>query len=110
MAVVEKQKKSPYLQAKFGANVKKYRMLNGFTQAWLAEKCDLSDNYIVEIEMGRKFPTAKVMELMFDALQVEPYQLFSFDDDTKHPESETRIKILEARLLKSIKDIFQESR
>ena len=110
MARVKNKKKSPYLQIQFGANVKKFRQLNGFTMAALAEKCDLSDNYIVEIEMGRKFPTAKVMESLFEALHVEPFQLFSFADDTKHPEAETRLKILEERLLRSIKDIFQESR
>ena len=110
MAGVKNRKKSPYLQAQFGANVKKYRQLNGFTQATLAEACDISDNYVVEIEMGRKFPTAKLMELLFDALHVEPYQLFTFGDDEKHPATDTRLKILEERLLQSIKDIFQESR
>ena len=42
----------------------------------LAELCDTSPNYIAEIEIGRRFPSLKLIEKIAKALNVEPYRLF----------------------------------
>ena len=92
----------PNLQVQFG---KKYRQLNGYTQAKLAELCGLSDNYIVEIEIGRKFPTAKVIAQIAAALSLEPFQLFKAEDAT----GICRTVIIEERIHRAIQEIFKDS-
>jgi len=42
----------------------------------LAEYCNASTGYISEIEIGRKFPSADMIEKIAKALSIEPYQLF----------------------------------
>ena len=43
-------------------NIKKYRSRRKYTQMKLAELCDVSPSYIGEIEIGRKYPSAKTLE------------------------------------------------
>lgn len=45
----------------------------------LAELCDTSPNYIAEIEIGRRFPSLKLIEKIGDVLNVEPYRFFIND-------------------------------
>jgi len=42
----------------------------------LAELCDTGQNYIGEIEIGRRFPSLKLIEKMGKALNIEPYRFF----------------------------------
>ena len=42
----------------------------------LAELCDTAPNYIGEIEIGRRFPSLKLIEKMGKTLNVEPYRFF----------------------------------
>jgi transcriptional regulator with XRE-family HTH domain len=42
----------------------------------LAERCDTSPGYIGEIEIGRKFPSIKMIDKMAAALKIEPHHLF----------------------------------
>lgn len=58
-------------------NLKYYRKLRGLSQNQLALACSLSTNYIGEIEIGRKFPSADTMERMVRALQIHPECLFT---------------------------------
>jgi len=57
-------------------NVKHYRSQSGFSQAELAEKCNLSSNCISEIEYSKTYPNLKTVIKIAFALGVEPYQLF----------------------------------
>jgi len=41
-----------------------------------AELADLSTGYINDLEQGRKFPSAKTMQKLTDALAVRPAKLF----------------------------------
>jgi len=52
----------------------------------LAELCDTSPNYIAEIEIGRRFPSLKLIEKLGKELNIEPYRFFI--DETKEHESE----------------------
>jgi len=45
----------------------------------LAELCDTSPNYIAEIEIGRRFPSLKLIEKIGNVLNIEPYRFFIND-------------------------------
>ena len=40
----------------------------------MAELCDTTTNYIGEIEIGRRFPSLKLIEKIAQVLSVEPYR------------------------------------
>ena len=42
----------------------------------VAELCDTSPSYIGEIEIGRRFPSLKLIEKIGQILEVEPYRFF----------------------------------
>jgi transcriptional regulator with XRE-family HTH domain len=60
-------------------NIKEHRRKRGLTQAKLAEKADITTQYIAMIEVSRKFPTPEMLERIAGALEIETYQLFSAD-------------------------------
>ena len=64
------------LQEAFIRNLKKIRKNAGFSQLTLSVGCDASASYIGEIEIGRKFPSVKMIEKIADALKVPPHLLF----------------------------------
>jgi transcriptional regulator with XRE-family HTH domain len=64
------------LQELFISNLKDYRKSLKISQLKLAEKCDTTQTYIAEIEVGRKFPSLKMIERIADALNIESYYLF----------------------------------
>ncbi len=59
-----------------GKNIRKYRKLKGYTQEKLAEKADLSNSYISDIECGKiNVPTLTLFEICI-VLDVELYKIF----------------------------------
>jgi len=42
----------------------------------LAELCNTAPSYIGEIEIGRRFPSLKLIEKIGEILNVEPYRFF----------------------------------
>jgi transcriptional regulator with XRE-family HTH domain len=67
------------LRLQLGKRVKFLRRHSRLTQAQLAEKTDLSVNYISEIENGLASPTLKTLLRLAQALDVEVEELFNFD-------------------------------
>lgn len=61
------------------ANMKEHRYAAGLTQMQLAEKAGISVGFIGDIESGKKFPSAKTLQKLCDALELEPHQLFMPD-------------------------------
>jgi transcriptional regulator with XRE-family HTH domain len=57
-------------------NLRRFRNERGISQLRLAELCDTATNYIGEIEIGRRFPSLKLIEKIGQALQIEPYRFF----------------------------------
>jgi transcriptional regulator with XRE-family HTH domain len=83
------------LKQVFIANLKKFRKKEGFTQMKLAELCDTSPSYIGEIEIGRKFPSAEMIEKLANTLKIAPYHLFKNNADrNENPESESVYPLL----------------
>ena len=60
----------------FGQNLKKYRVLKGFSQEKFAEKCGLHRTYISDIECFRRSISLENIQRIADALEIETYLLF----------------------------------
>ena len=60
----------------FRNNLKYYRTKRGYTQEKLSEICDISTDYLSQIERGKRTPSFKRMELIANALNIEVYKLF----------------------------------
>jgi transcriptional regulator with XRE-family HTH domain len=58
-------------------NIKKFRKIRGFSQETLAEKAFTSTTHIGMIEIGKKFPSPKMLEQIAEALGVDTPELFT---------------------------------
>ena len=63
------------LRAILGENLKKYRIIKGFTQAKLAEVLDISPNFISDIETGKRWLSSDTLVNISQALGVEVFEL-----------------------------------
>jgi transcriptional regulator with XRE-family HTH domain len=63
------------LRKALSANIKKYRNLEGISQEKLAEKTDLSEQMIKDVEGCRSWVSDKTAVKLATALKVEVYQL-----------------------------------
>ncbi len=86
------------LQKLLAKNMKKYRLQHKLTQYQLAEKCELSQNYLQSIETARKFPSVDVLERIAKELDIQAYQLFEVREALKEE--------LEAELQKTLSNLF----
>ncbi|MDR1452353.1 MAG: helix-turn-helix domain-containing protein [Candidatus Margulisbacteria bacterium] len=59
-------------------NLKRFRKDARMSQMQLGLRCNTAASYIGEIEIGRKFPSLKMMARIADALQISPH-LFLLD-------------------------------
>jgi transcriptional regulator with XRE-family HTH domain len=57
-------------------NIKRFRGCRKMTQAELAEKVDISINFLSDIENGKKWISPATMVKFAAVLNVEPYELF----------------------------------
>lgn len=64
------------IQKLFAANLRNARIEAGLSQAALAERCELTSNYISELESGRRFPSHETLQRLCHALSLRPYQFF----------------------------------
>jgi len=78
-------------------NMKKYRKIQRLSQEKLAEKINTSPNYIAMIEVGKKFPSAGMLERIALALNVDTPELFT-----------TNTVTFMANNNKSVERLFQE--
>jgi len=64
------------LKEYFVQNLKKFRKIEGISQAKLAILCDTDLSYIGQIEMGKRFPSIKLIEKIAAVLEIDAYRLF----------------------------------
>lgn len=57
-------------------NIKYYRYVKGISQEKLAELSKLSPRYLTDIERGLHCPTIPKLEMISNALDIEPFKLF----------------------------------
>jgi transcriptional regulator with XRE-family HTH domain len=89
------------LRGIFIYNLKKFRQREGVSQMKLAEMCDTASSYIGEIEIGKKFPSLKMIEKIAAALRIEPYNLFV---DRIAKDTDVAMRDLYPKLPKPMKD------
>jgi len=61
----------------FAENLKKIRRKKGLTQEKLAEKANMSLQYLALLEIARKFPSGEMLERLANALDIETYELLA---------------------------------
>lgn len=72
-------KNTSNIQALFGAHLKKLRLQSGLSQEAFADKCGLDRTYVSGIERGVRNPTLEVINVLAQGLEMEIFELFSFD-------------------------------
>ena len=85
-------------------NVKKYRQILGISQAELAERINCSLTLIGNIEIKKRFPSSKNLDLLAQALGVRPADLFAEGNDT---ETALRITSRQKQRIQLEKDILK---
>jgi len=60
----------------------------------MAELCETTANYIGEIEIGRRFPSLKLIEKIGKVLSIEPYRFFIDETTENLSELEQTINLL----------------
>jgi transcriptional regulator with XRE-family HTH domain len=71
-----------YLKDALGRNIKLYRFHHELSQAELAEKADVSVNFISDLERGTKWPRADTVARIAQALGVPASDLFKEEEAT----------------------------
>jgi transcriptional regulator with XRE-family HTH domain len=64
------------LRGIFSANIKRHRQIRNLSQADLAEKLDISVNFLCNIENGNRWISPQTLVKFASALSIEPYELF----------------------------------
>jgi len=71
--------KTASLREIYAKNLRENRRKCGFSQEKLAEKADISTQYLAMMEIARKFPTSEVLERIAAAMNIKVYELFLID-------------------------------
>jgi len=82
------------LRRVLASNMKYYRKTLGISQAKLAEKANITDNYIALVETGKRFPSVKMLEQIAKALERDTLELFSPKQDNLSRNRALKTKIL----------------
>jgi transcriptional regulator with XRE-family HTH domain len=84
-------------------NMKKYRKIQGLSQEKLAERITTAPNYIAMIEVGKKFPSAGMLERIAIALNIDTPELFTTSTVTFMPNSNKSLERLYQEVLLDFK-------
>jgi len=57
------------------SNIRQYRLIGKFSQSALAEKADVSINFLSDIENGKKWPSIQTMSKLAKVFNIEVYEL-----------------------------------
>jgi transcriptional regulator with XRE-family HTH domain len=67
------------LRGILGNNIKRCRMKNNLSQLALAEKVDISTNFLSDIERSKAWISPNTLVKLAAVLKIEPYELFKSD-------------------------------
>jgi transcriptional regulator with XRE-family HTH domain len=101
--IVNKNGKMINIRDILAGNLKENRRKCGITQSKLAEKAEVSTQYIAMIELSRQYPTPEVLERLASALGIEAYQLFAVP-----PSPESSMERLHKDIIKEIRQVIVE--
>ena len=89
-------------------NLKKYRKIQGLSQEALAEKAGTSTTHIGMIEIGKKFPSSKMLEQIASALGIDTPELFTTETVVFLPGNNKSIERMYQDIMGDFED-FKES-
>jgi transcriptional regulator with XRE-family HTH domain len=69
-------KKEEEIRSTLGSNIKRHRMINRLSQEELAERINISANFLSSIEIGKKWISPLTLAKLSDALHIESFELF----------------------------------
>ncbi|MBR6154877.1 MAG: helix-turn-helix transcriptional regulator [Treponema sp.] len=72
----------------FGNNLQLYRKKQGFSQEKLAEVLDISTKHLSDLETGKSFVSAELLENISQVLHISPSALFFSPYETSIDESD----------------------
>jgi transcriptional regulator with XRE-family HTH domain len=87
----------------FADNLRKKRRKRRLTQEKLAEKAEMSLQYLALLEMGRKFPSGEMLEKLAIALDIETYELLAVA-----PSATNELERLHQTIITDMKQIVKE--
>ncbi len=70
------------INKKFGKRIRELRMMQNISQEELGFRCQLSKNYISDVERGTRNVSLKVVEKFAKGLHVPVYYLFLFQQNS----------------------------
>ena len=85
----------------FAKNLRENRRRCGFSQEKLAEKAEISTQYLAMMEIARKFPTSEVLERIAAALNIKVYELFLIDYSPRE-----ELELLRQDIMREMKQTF----
>lgn len=97
-----------YLRNILSQNIKRFRQRKGWSQAKLAEKMEISTNYLSDIETKRGWVSPFSLTKLANALEVEVFELFKPKEATSSDTLTVVNKCLED-FSTSIKTSFEKS-
>ena len=89
-------------------NLKENRRKLGITQSQLAEKADISTNFLAMIELKQKFPSPEILDRLASALEIDPQELFSSPSSPENALLDLQQQILD-NLDNAIEDAVDKS-
>jgi transcriptional regulator with XRE-family HTH domain len=84
-------------------NLRNNRRKCGFSQEKLAEKAEISTQYLAMLEIARKFPASKVLERLAKAMDIKVYELFLIDHSPRE-----ELELLRQDIINEMKQTFTE--
>lgn len=67
-----------------GRRIQELRKKQGLSQERVAEKADISPNYLSRIECGKENPTLDMLIKLASALEIEMWEMFDFEHVVNH--------------------------
>jgi transcriptional regulator with XRE-family HTH domain len=64
------------LRRTLSANIKRYRSLRGWSQVKLAEKIEISTNFLADIETEKSWVSSLTLTKLANIFEIEVYELF----------------------------------
>ncbi|MCC0705065.1 tetratricopeptide repeat protein [Clostridioides sp. ES-S-0049-02] len=96
-------------ESNIGKNIKKYRLLKGWTQEQLASESGLSKNAIYNYENGKRNPNIKFLSQIADALEIDYENILDYQEISKETTNQLKKQIESAALEEKILDLTERS-
>ena len=74
------------LARRLGRRIRELRKARGLTLAALAERLDISENYLGSLERGTRHPSLQLVEAIAQTLGVRVMELFQFPEEGAFPQ------------------------